>query len=101
MIVNDPPSLLLMPTGDVGHTVRLAIAVLPVPPLVELTCTLLFFTPAEVPVTFTENVQLPTRPRVALARLTVVEPAVAVIVPLPQDPVNPLGGVTTNPAGRL
>ena len=39
-------------------TVMLANAVLPVPALVEVTWTLLFFTPAVVPCTFTETVQL-------------------------------------------
>ena len=40
-------------------TVIDALEVLPVPPSVEVTCTLLFFTFAVVPWTFTETVQLP------------------------------------------
>jgi len=38
-------------------TVRLALEVLPLPPLAEVTTTLLFFTPAVVPVTLPETVQ--------------------------------------------
>src|SRR5713226_1778642 len=65
----------LMITGG-ATTVMLALEVFPVPPSVEVTCTLLFFTPAVVPVTFT------------------------VAVP-PQVLDNPLGVATTRPAGRL
>src|SRR5260370_4198 len=93
------PNILLIVGGPT--TVIEAFEVLPAPPSFEVTCTLLFFTPVEVPVTFTWNVQLPPTARVAVARLTVVEPAVAVIVPLPQEPDNPLGVATTRPAGRL
>jgi hypothetical protein len=69
--------------------------------LVEVTVTLLFLSPDVVPVTFTENVHEPLVARVAPARLTVPEPAVAVIVPPPQVPLNPFGVATTNPVGRL
>src|ERR1700693_1869926 len=61
-------------------TVRLALAVFPVPALVEVTCTLLFFTPVEAPVTLTETVHEPEF-SVAPDKLTVPEPAVAVAVP--------------------
>src|SRR5262249_8755673 len=44
-------------------TVMLALPVLPVPPSVEVTCTLLFFTPADAPVTFTTTVQEPLAAR--------------------------------------
>jgi len=81
-------------------TVTEAVAVLPVPPLVEVTVTELFFTPAVVPVTFTENVQAPPSARVAPLRLTLVEAAVAVIVPPPHVPVRPLGVLTTRPLGN-
>jgi hypothetical protein len=82
-------------------TVIDAVAVLPVPPSVELTLTLLFFTPAVVPVTLTENVQLSPPASVAPLKLTLDEPASAVIVPPPQDPVRPFGVETSRPAGSV
>src|SRR5260221_13795688 len=90
----------LMITGG-ATTVIEALEVFPTPPSVEVTCTLLFFTVAVVPVTFTLNVQDALVARVAPDRLTVPEPATAVIVPPPQLPVRPFGVATTKPAGRL
>lgn len=81
-------------------TLRLAFEVLPVPPFVELTDTLLFFTPVVVPCTLTETVQLAFAARLAPERLTVEEPAVAVAVP-PQVLFRLEGVATTKPAGRL
>ena len=86
-------------------TVMEALEVFPVPPSVEVTWTLLFFTPAVVPVTLTENVQEEPAAGDAVSvppdKLTLPLPATAVMVPLPQDPVSPLGVATTKPAGRL
>jgi hypothetical protein len=82
-------------------TVTLAFDVLPVPPLVELTVTLLFFNPAVLPVTLTVKLQEAFAARVAPDKLTEVVPAVAVIVPPPQLPVKPLGVETTSPEGKL
>src|SRR5580704_6979009 len=94
----------LMITGA-ETTVRLAFEVLPVPPSVEVICTLLFFTPAVVPVTFTENVHDDPAAGEAVSvppeRLTAPLPAVAVIVPAPQVPARPLGVEITKPAGKL
>ena len=70
------------------------------PPSVEVTWTLLFLTPAVVPVTLTETVQLALAASVPPERLMLPEPATAVAVP-PQVLFNPLGVATTNPAGRL
>lgn len=81
-------------------TLMLALEVFPVPPFVELTVTLLFFTPAVVPCTFTETVQLAFGARLAPERLTVEEPAVAVAVP-PHVLFRLEGVATTRPAGRL
>src|SRR5882724_3678179 len=89
----------LMITGG-ATTVILALEVFPVPPSVEVTCTLLAFTPAVVPVTFTDNVQDVLIANVPADKLTVPEPATAVAVP-PQVLVNPFGVATTKPAGRL
>ena len=60
----------------------------------------LFFVPAVVPVTFTENVQPALAPSAAPESEIVPEPAVAVMVPPPHDPVRPFGVATTSPAGR-
>jgi len=81
-------------------TVMEAFDVLPVPPSVEVTWTLLFFTPAVVPVTFTDTVQLALAASVPPERLMLPDPATAVAVP-PQVLFNPLGVATTRPAGRL
>src|SRR5437762_10007464 len=89
----------LMITGG-ATTAILALAVLPVPPSVEVTCTLLFFTPAVVPCTFTETVHETLVARVPADRLTEPEPATAVAVP-PQVLLRPFGVATTRPAGKL
>src|SRR4029077_15469866 len=89
----------LMITGG-ATTVIDAFEVLPVPALVEVAWTLLFFTPAVVPVTFTEIVQLAAGAKVAPDKLTEEDPATAVAVPL-HVLVRPFGVATTNPAGRL
>jgi hypothetical protein len=81
-------------------TVMEALDVLPVPPSVEVTCTLLFFTPAVVPCTLTTTVQLPLAAIVPALRVIEPEPAVAVTVPL-QVLLSPFGVATTRPAGRL
>ena len=86
-------------------TVRLAFEVLPVPPSVEVTWTLLFLTPPVVPVTDTENVQEdPTAGdavNVPPDRLMLPAPALAVMVPLPQVPVMLGVAATTTPEGRV
>lgn len=85
-----------------ASTSTLAVAVLPVPPSVEVTLpVVLVCFPAAVPVTFTENVQLLLRAIVPPLRLIEFEPATAVIVPAPQVPVRPFGVETTRPAGRV
>src|SRR5215472_2958189 len=81
-------------------TVMLAFAVLPVPPFVEVACTLLFFTPAVVPVMFRDTVQEAPGARVEPDRLTVADPAVAEGVPL-HVLFRLLVVATTSPAGRL
>jgi hypothetical protein len=92
------PNALAMVGGPT--TAMEAFAVLPVPPLEEVTVTLLFFTPGVVPVTFTENAQEAFWGNRALDRLTEDEPAVAVIAQ-PQAPINPFGVATTKPEGKL
>src|SRR6478609_5963882 len=89
----------LMITGG-PTTVIEAFDVLPVPASVEVTWTLLFFTPAVVPCTLTETVQLALAANVPPERLILPDPATAVAVP-PQVLLSALGVATTNPAGRL
>ncbi len=70
------------------------------PPFVALTVTLLFFTPAVVPVTFKLNVHEEFVARVAPASEAAPAPAVAVIVPPPHVPVTPLGVATMSPRAK-
>ena len=85
-----------------ASTLMLAEAVPPVPPSVEVTLpVVLFCVPAAMPVTFTEKVHDALAASDAPVRLIVLVPAVAVIVPPPQEPVRPLGVEITRPAGRV
>lgn len=89
----------LMMTGG-PTTVIDALEVFPKPALVELACTLLFFTPAVVPCTFTETVQLVFGASTAPLKDTATDPSAAVAVPL--HVLFRLPGVATiSPAGKL
>ncbi len=79
-----------------------AVAVLPVPPLAELTVTELVSVPVAAPLasTFTVTVQLAPPASDAPLRLTLPLPAVAVAVP-PQVLFSPLGVATTSPVGSV
>src|SRR6476646_9977546 len=92
------PNALIMIGG--ATTVMEALEVLPVPPSVDVTCTLLFFTPAVVPVTFTETVHDALAARVPADKLMLPDPAPAVAVP-PHVLFKALGVATTRPAGRV
>lgn len=82
-------------------TVRLAVAVLPVPPLVEETApVVLVKEPATVAVIFTTTVQELLTAILPPVRLMLVPPAVAEGVP-PQLFVNPLGVATIRPVGNV
>lgn len=83
-------------------TVIWADAVPPLPASVEVTVLVtLFCMPAAVPVTFTAKVHEAAAARLAAERLTLFEPAAAVIVPPPQLPVDPLGVDTISPDGKV
>jgi hypothetical protein len=83
-------------------TLMLAVAVPPVPPSVDVTFpVVLVCSPAAVPVTFTEKVQDVLAASVAPERLMTFVPAVAVIVPPPQEPVRPFGVEMIRPAGSV
>src|SRR5262249_34224953 len=83
-------------------TVIVALAVLPVPPLVEVTAeVVLVLSPAVGAGTLGEDAQLVLAARVAPERLTLPLPAVAVMVPPPHEPVRPLGVATESPAGNV
>src|SRR5260221_167751 len=89
----------LMMTGGVA-TLRLAVAVLPVPPLVEVTLPVVLTKfPEAVPVMLTVKVQVLLAAIVPPVSEMLPEPATAVAVP-PQVLVRPLGVATTRPAGR-
>lgn len=82
-------------------TVTCADAVPPFPASAEVTAPVtLFCAPAVVPTTFTTKEQETLAAKLAPARLTVFEPAAAVIVPPPQLPVRPLGDDTASPEGK-
>jgi hypothetical protein len=83
-----------------ASTVSVAVDVLPVAS-VDVTVTLLFFAPAVAPTTLTLNVHDAVGDLVVPLKLTVPDPATAVIVPLPQLPVRPFGVATTRPAGNV
>jgi len=88
------PKALLMVGG--ATTVRLALEVLPVPPSVEVTCTLLFFTPAVVPCTSTETVQEALAARVPPDKLA--EPAApAPVVEAAPTPPSPTKQIVETP----
>jgi len=94
------PNALLIDGG--ATTARLADAVPPVPPFVEVTApVVLFCAPAAVPVTFTEKLHEELAAKVEPDKLTLPNPATAVIVPPPQVPVSPFGVATTSPAGNV
>jgi hypothetical protein len=96
------PNAFAIVGGAAAATTTLADAVRPVPPWTEVTAPVtLFLVPTVVPVTLTLNVQDALDASDAPARVTVLDPAVAVIVPPPQLPVSPLGVETTRPAGSV
>src|ERR1035438_4129788 len=82
-----------------ARTARLAVLLVPpVPPSIEVTAVVvLLIEPGLFPVTLTLKVQDPLAPSVPLAKLTELEPATAVMVPVPQEPLTPLGVDTTSP----
>ena len=85
-------------------TFRLALAIRPVPPLVEvIALVVLFFVPEVVPVTLTVIVQVAPTATVPLLNVTEPVPAVAVTDGAPQFPfvTSPFGVPTTSPAGRV
>src|SRR5277367_5496793 len=85
-----------------GETVTLAEAVLPLPPSTEVTALVVSFcVPVTVPETFTAKLQEAPPVRVAAERLTLPDPAAAVMTPPPQLPVNPLGVATSKPPGNV
>lgn len=90
----------LVITGGLA-TVRFAVAVLPVPPFVELTEPVVFVKPPEVvPTTFTDSVQVLLTAIVPPVSVTLPDPAVDVAVP-PHVFVSPFGVATTIPRGNV
>jgi hypothetical protein len=99
-VVPATPKLSLIEGGKI--TARVAKAVPPVPPSIEVTApVVLFCTPVATLVTFTLNVQDELVDRLAFERLIVLPPVFAAIVPPLHEPLNPLGVETTSPAGSV
>jgi len=102
--VEVPFTVMLVGENDLAivgatSTARVAEAVPPVPPSVELTVpVVLFLTPVLVAVTLTEMVHEALAASVPPDQLIELEPAVAVIVPVLQVPPCV---ATTNPEGKL
>jgi len=92
------PNALIITGGE--FTVIEALEVFPAPPSVEVTVTLLFFTPAVAPLTATETVQEEPLATVPPARFRLDAPPTAVAVP-PQVLLRAGVAATTKPAGRL
>src|SRR5262249_25180274 len=85
-----------------ASTFRLAEAVPPVPPSVDVTLpVVLFCWPAAVPVTLMAKVQEELAAGLAPDWLITPVPCPAVMVPPPQEPLKPLGVATTRPAGSV
>jgi hypothetical protein len=97
-ICAEPKALLIVGTRKV---VMPAVPAAPEPPLVEPAVTEFICTPSSIAVTPTENVQLAPAAKVAPARMTAPDPAVAVMAPPPQLPVNPFGVDTAKPSGSV
>jgi len=94
------PNVLVIAGG--ATTVKLAEAVPPEPPSVELTApVVLVCRPAAVAVTLTLKVQDAPAAIVPAARLTLADPGAAVMVPVPHEPVRPFGVATRRPAGSV
>src|SRR5581483_7488119 len=91
----------LVSTGG-SSTARLADAVAPLPPAVEVTAlVVLVSVPAADATTLTENVHEPLTARFPPVRLILMPPAFAVIVPAPQVPVSPVGVAMASPVGNV
>ena len=96
------PNAFAIVGGASALTCSDADAVPPVPPSVDTTLPVtLFIVPTAFAVMLTANVHALFPARLAPVRLTVEDPAVAVMLPPPHEPVSPLGLDTPRPAGRL
>ena len=87
-------------SGVGSFTSTLAVAVLPAPPFVEVTVTVLVLTPIVLPVTWSVIVHVTPAAKLTPLKLTVDEPAVAVADP-PQPLDRPFGVATTRPLGSV
>ena len=91
----------LSPSPSLSITFITAVARFPIPPLIATTGVVTStLRPSSRPTTFTLNVQEALGAMVPPSRLMVDEPAYAVILPPPQDPVSPSGLDIFSPEGR-
>jgi hypothetical protein len=97
--VGPPRGLTALTVG--GATIRVALAVLPVPPLSEETVVLLLQSPAVVPVTLTTTSQLELGAIDPPLSEIEPDPAVAVAPSPPHVLLSPFGVATTNPDGSV
>src|SRR5579864_4341528 len=87
-------------TVGAAVTPKFAVAALPLPALADVTGVVVFVrSPGNVAFTFTLNVHDALGDRVAPDKLTLLDPATALMLPPPHDPVKPLGVATTRPPG--
>jgi hypothetical protein len=94
----DAPNAVPMVGGPT--TIRLMFEVLPLPPSVEVTATLLFLIPPVLPVTFREIVQEAPGASVAADKVTDDDPGTAEVVP-PHVLLKAFGVDITNPAASV
>lgn len=90
--------------GGATTTIVAVLLVVPVPPSTEvIRPVVLFCVPAAMPCTFTEKVHEPLAGNVPPVRPMVEKPETlpGVMVPVPQEPVRPLGVGIFNPAGSV
>lgn len=101
----DTPKFVVIAGADSkgGSMFNGADAVLPVPPFADVTAlvTLTMLPTPAAPSTVTAKLQETPDASDAPESATLLDPATAVIVPPPQEPVNPLGVATTRPEGNV
>lgn len=97
--IEEAPTVALIAGGTT--TVSFAVAVFPLPPLVELIASDVFVnSPPVVPITLTATVQLELTASEPPVNESEVPPATALTIP-PHEFVRPFGVATTSPAGSV
>src|SRR5579871_1266942 len=98
--IEEAPNVLAMLGGEA--MVKFAVALLPLPPSVEVTLLVVFVkVPEPLPVTLTVKVQEAPAAMFAPERTTLPEPLAAAMVPPPHEPVSPFAVAMVSPAGSV